>query len=86
MQTVGHLEEHHPYVLAHGEQELAEILGLGRGLVTENTTGNLGETLDDLGNLLAEMLLDVPDSELSVLNHIVEQGGAYRGGTEPDLT
>ena len=29
VQTIGHLYEYHPDVVAHGEQQLSEILGLG---------------------------------------------------------
>ncbi len=86
MQTVGHLDEHHAYVLTHGEQEFSEIFGLGRGSVSEYTTRNLGESGHNLGNLLAKLMLYVLDRILRVLDHIVQQGRADGCGTETYLT
>ncbi len=41
VQAVGHFDQYHTYILAHGKQELTEIFGLGRCLVAENTSGYL---------------------------------------------
>ena len=42
VQAVGHFDEDYPNVLGHGEQQPAEILGLCRGLVTEDTSRYFG--------------------------------------------
>ena len=85
VEAVGHLDEHHPYILAHGEQQLAEILGLRRRLVAEYTTGNLGETLHELGYLRAKLTGDVFHRIVGILDHIMEQRRAYRCRAEADL-
>ena len=85
MQTVGHLYEHHPYVLAHGQEQLAEVLGLGRGLFAEYAAGDLCEAGYDLSYFLAEQALYILHGVVGVLHHIVEQCGAYRRGAQADL-
>ena len=85
MQTVGHLYEHNPYVLAHGQEQLAEVLGLGRGLFAEYSAGNLCEAGYDLSYFLAEQALYVLDGVVGVLHHVVEQGGTYRRGAQAYL-
>jgi hypothetical protein len=38
MQTVADLNQDHTNVITHGEQQLLEVLCLGRSLFTENTS------------------------------------------------
>ena len=85
MQAVGHLDEHHAYILAHCQQKLAEVLGLQRCLVAENAAGYLCQATDEFGDLGAELLLDVLNGVVRVLDHVVEQGCAYRRGAESYL-
>ncbi len=85
VEAVGHLDEHHAYILRHRQEELAEVLGLGRRLVAEDAAGDFGEPGHDLGDLLAEVLLDVLDGVVGVLDHVVEQRGADRGRAEADF-
>ena len=85
VQAVGHLDEHHADVLAHGEQQFAEVLGLQRGLVTEDAARDLGQTVHDAGDFLAELGLDVLDSVVGVLNHIVQQGSADARRAQADF-
>jgi acanthoscurrin-2 len=85
VQSVGHFDEHHAYILAHGQQQLAEILGLGRGLVAEDAARNLCQTLHQLGYLFAEVHLDVLHGVVGVLHYIVEQRRADRGGAKAYL-
>jgi hypothetical protein len=85
VQTVGHLDEHDAYVGRHREQQFAEVLGLERGLVAEDAARDLGESLDYVGDLGAEIGLYVLAGELGVLDDVVEQGGAYRGRAEAQL-
>ena len=76
VEAVGHLDEHHADILAHGEEELAEILGLYRGAVAENAARDFGEPVDELRNLRAKMLLDVVYGIVGVFHHIMEQSRA----------
>jgi hypothetical protein len=55
VKAVGHLDEHHADVLTHSQQQLAEVLGLERGFVAENTARYLGETAHQLCNLGTEL-------------------------------
>ena len=79
MQAVGHLDEHHAHVLAHGEQQLAEVLGLYRRLVAKDATRDFGEAVNDARDFLAKLRLDVLDRVVGVLDHIVQQRGADAG-------
>ena len=85
VQPVGDLDQNHAYVVGERKQHLAEILGLGRGLVAEDAARNLGEPLHELGDFLAEILLDILHGVVRILHHSVEQGGADRGGPQTDL-
>ena len=85
MEPVGHLYEHDAYILAHCQQKFTEILCLERRLVTEYTTRNLGKAFDELGYLLAEVLLNVLDCIFSILDYVVEQSRADRSRAEADL-
>jgi hypothetical protein len=59
VQPVGELDQQHADVARHGEQELAQVLGralvLGLGL----DLGELGDPVDQAGDVGAEMLLDL---------------------------
>ncbi len=85
VQPVGHLDQHHPYVLAHGQKQLAEVLGLRRRLFAEYASRYLCQPRHYLGYLGPEQALDVLHRIVGVLHHVVEQGGAYRCGAEPYL-
>jgi hypothetical protein len=85
VQTVGHLDQHHPYVGGHGKQELSEILGLDRGLVPEDAAGDLGQPLHDGGYLGAEDGLDVLFRVVGVFHHVMEECGAYRSRAEAEF-
>lgn len=82
MQTVGHLDKHHANVFAHSQQQLAEILGLCRGLVAEDAARNLGQALDYACYFVPEVLANILDGEVSILDYIVQQGRAYRRRAE----
>ena len=73
VQTVGHLDQHNPDILRHGEQQLAEILRLCRSLVAENTPRYFRKPLNQLRNLLSEILLYILNGILRILHYIVEQ-------------
>ena len=85
VESVGHLYQHHAYVLAHGQEQFAEVLGLYRRPVAEDAARYLGKSLYQLRYLGAEVLLDVLDGILGVFHHVVEQRRAYRRGAESYL-
>ena len=85
VQAVGYLDEDDAHVLAHGEDELAEVLRLRRGLAAEHAARYLGEAVHDLGDFLAEEVLDVLHGVVGVLHHVVQQGRADGGGAHADF-
>ena len=85
VQPVGHFDEDDADVLAHGEQQFLEVFGLTRGSVAEDTSRNLCQSVNNLGNLGAKDVGDVLHRVVGVLHHIVQQGRADGGGAEPYL-
>ena len=79
VQSVGHLDKNHANIVAHSEQQLAEILGLCRSLRTENTAGDFGQTVNNLRNLLAKHRLDVLGGVFRIFHHIVQKCRTNRG-------
>ena len=73
MEAVGYLDKYDTDVITHREQEFLEVLSLSRSMVTENTTGNLRQSVNDLRNLRTEHIFDVLDCVVGILNYIVEQ-------------
>ncbi len=85
VEAVGHLDEHHADVGRHGQEQLAEILGLQRGLVAEYPSRNFRQPLHYVGYLVSESGCDVVPRIVGVLDHVVEQRGADGGGTQPEF-
>ena len=85
MQAVSQLDEHHAYVVGHGEEKLAYVLGLLHRLVHENATRDLGESDHDTGNLGTKLVLNVFGGVVGVLHHIVQKGSADAGATQSNL-
>ena len=73
VQTVADLNEDHADIVAHRQQQLFEVLCLCRGLLTEDTTRDLRQTVDDLCYLCAEDVLDILYGVVGILHHVVEQ-------------
>ena len=59
VQPVGQLDQKHPDVLRHGQDQLAEILGVLGLLGLQLKTGQLGHAVDQTRDVPAEDLLDV---------------------------
>ena len=73
VETVGELDEQHADVLAHRQQHLAKALGL---LFLPRQVGNLaelGDAVDQAGDLGAEALGEVEEREVRVLDRVVQQ-------------
>ena len=61
VQPVGELDQDHAHVLGHRDDELAVVLGLGVLAALELDPRQLGDALDELRDLLAELGADVLD-------------------------
>ncbi len=75
VQAVGQLDEHHADVVDHGQHHLAQVFGLLFFARGEVDFADLGDALDDVGDLLAEFLADVDDGDGGVFDRIVQQSG-----------
>ena len=72
VQAVGELDQQHPHVVGNGEQQLAEILALGRALRHEVEPLDLGQAVDEGADLGPEGLVDLLQGRLGILHRIVE--------------
>ncbi len=75
VQPVGELDDEDAQVGGHRHEHLAHrrrLLGLPR---VELDAVELGDAVDDGGDLLAEVPVDVGDGDLGVLDGVVQQGG-----------
>ena len=59
VQAVGQLDQQHADVVGDRQHQLAEILRLLGALGEEFQLGQLGDAVDQVGDLVAEILLDV---------------------------
>ena len=85
VQAVTYLDEDDADVIAHGEEQLLEVLGLGRSLVAEDTSADLRQSVDNLRHLGAEDVLDILGGVVGIFHHVVQQGGTDTHRAEPHL-
>ena len=85
MQSVAYLNKDYAYVVAHGEQQLLEVLSLCRSLFTEYSTAYLGESIHNLRHLGTEDVLDILHGIVGILHHVVEKSCTYTRRTESHL-
>ena len=78
MQPVGELHQQHPDVVAERQQELAEVLGGAFVLRLRLDLAELGDSVDQPGDVLAEQLLDLVRGRQRVLDRVVEDRGGDR--------
>lgn len=83
VQPVGEFDRHHPDVVAGGDEHLAEGLGLGRGAVVDLL--DLGDAVDEVGDLVAELPAHLIERHLGVLDGVVEEGGGQSGGLRAEF-
>jgi hypothetical protein len=85
VQPVGQLDQDHPQILGHGDQQLTEVLGLlglgGRKL----QVGQLGDAVDQFGDLGAEQPRDLAIGRLGVLDGVVQKRRGDGGVIQPHL-
>ncbi len=85
VQPVGQLDDEHPQVARHGDEHLAHrggLLGLPR---VELDALELGDTVDDGGDLVTEVGLHVGQRDLGVLDGVVQQRSGHRDLVEADV-
>ena len=73
VQPVGELDEQHAHIARYGDQELPEILGLLRLLGGKIELLDLGQAVDQRGDVRAEELLDLFQRGGRVLDGVVKQ-------------
>ena len=83
VEPVGELDEDDADVVDHREQHLAEVLRLPLLARRERDGADLGDPLDEVGDLGAEELLDALDGGQGVLDDVVEEAG--RDGHDVEL-
>jgi hypothetical protein len=77
MQAVGQLDQHHPNVVHHGQHHFAQILGLLLLAGGKVNFADLGNALDDMSDLLAELLADVDNRDRGILDRVVQQASGH---------
>ena len=78
VQPVGQLDDQHPRVAGHRDDHLADRLGLGR--VAQLDLVDLGDAVDEVGDLGAEVGGDRVQGDAGVLDRVVQQRGHQRRG------
>jgi hypothetical protein len=73
-------------VAGHRDDHLADGLGLGRhGLAAEVHLVELGDAVDEVRDVDAELAVDVVEAVRGVLDDVVQQRGHERGGVHAQL-
>ena len=85
MQPVGELDQDDPDVLGHRDDHLPVVLGLGVLAALELDPRQLGDALDEVRDLVAELGPHLVHPDLGVLDDVVEQRGGDRLVVEPQL-
>jgi len=78
VEAVGELDQDHPHVLGHRHDHLPVVLGLGLLAALELDPRQLGDALDQVGDLVAELAAHLLDVGVGVLDDVVEQRGGDR--------
>ena len=85
VQAVSELDEDDAHVRDHGEQHLADVLRLAVFAVGELDLVDLGDALDDVGDLFAECCRDFFAGDGGVFDGVVEQTGGDGSGVKLHL-
>ena len=83
VQPVGELDQDDPDVRRHRDHHLAVVLRLRLVAGLEREAGELGDTVDEAGDVIAERLLDLLERGRGVLDGVMEQRGAQGLGVKP---
>jgi len=76
VQPVGQFDDEHPHIARGRDHEFADGLRLGRLAVGELV--ELGDAVDQAGDLVAEIRAQLVEGVAGVLHRVVQQGGAQR--------
>src|ERR1700704_2276214 len=76
VQAVGELDQNHPQVLCHRQDQLAVVLRLGVLAALKLDARQLRNALDETCDLLAELGADVVDFDPGVLDGVVKKRGS----------
>ncbi len=85
VEPVGELDDDDADVVDHGEEHLADVLGLRVFAVGELDLVELGDAVDDVRDLLAEAFVDLVGGDVGVFDGVVKQAGGDRGGVHLEL-
>ena len=83
VQAVGELDQDDPDVAGHRDHHLAVVLRLAVVAALEGDARELRQAVDELGDLVAELLLHLVERRARVLHRVVQERGAQRGRVEP---
>ena len=82
VEAIGELDEDDPDVRGHRDHHLAVVLGLRLVAAREGDASELGDAVDQRGDLVAEALADLVERRARVLDGVVQQRGAQRLGVQ----
>ena len=85
MEPVGKLDQNNSDVIHHRQEHLAEILGLPGFLGIKAKLADFGKSVDDVGDVFPEMLLDLFQRNDGVLDDVMQQSDADTTGVEPHV-
>ena len=85
MEPVGELDQDDPDVLGHRQEHLADVLGLLLLVAVGAELGQLGDAVDELGDLRPETLLDVGQAVFGVLRDVMEERRLDGDRVDPEL-
>jgi hypothetical protein len=85
VEPIGELDEEDPDVAGHRHDHLPDILCLRQLTAPELQLVQLRQAVDDPGDLVAELLLDVPEADIRVLDRVVQERRGEGRGVEPEI-
>ena len=85
VEAVGELDDQDPQVLGHRHEHLAHRGGLLGLLGVELDAVELGDAVDDGGDVAAEVRLEVVEGDAGVLHGVVEERGGHGDVVEPEV-
>ena len=78
VQPVGQLHDDHAGIAGDREEEFTVVADLLFGARAEREAGQLGQSVDDALDLVAEDVTDLADRDVGILDHVVQQRGHDR--------
>ena len=85
VEAVAQLHQQDAHILAHGHQQLADILRVEQVPVREGQLAHLGEAVHDVGHFLPELGLHLGLGHQGVFHHVVEHAAGHAHGVQPPV-